>query len=220
MFAPFLFGMKYMMYNIFWKEGSPWDMMKMVWGGRHHGPEPWESAAPPPAIEHYEPPPVHNAWDNQNHHGHGPPGSGFGYGWGGGSDQKLQFSQLNPILQGLTSSEGRRQHFKSLLGMGGGGEGFGLTGGTGSGPTGGFGGSGVSESMDNHIKDYVPSHALQAEVENYDPFYSPLLSRIDSIFTHLGYLDEGCRERAVCSIYKFPVKYAPYSNLLSAQLSK
>ncbi|CAG7714115.1 unnamed protein product [Allacma fusca] len=67
---------------------------------------------------------------------------------------------------------------------------------------------------------YVPSTALQLEVENFDPFYSPLLSRIDSIFMHLGFTDEGCRERAVCSIYKSPVKYAPYSNLLSAQLSK
>ena len=75
------------------------------------------------------------------------------------------------------------------------------------------------ESQDAGFK-YVPSTALQLEVENFDPFYSPLLSRIDSIFMHLNVESEGCRERVVCSIYKSPVKYAPYSNLLSAQLSK
>lgn len=67
---------------------------------------------------------------------------------------------------------------------------------------------------------YAPPTTHQVDMENYDPFYSPLLSRIDSIFMHLGFSDEGCKERAVCSIYKYPVKYAPYSNLLSAQLSK
>jgi hypothetical protein len=239
MFAPFFFGIKYLLYNFFWKEGSPWEMMKMIWGGG--GPEPWESQAPPAAVEHYEPPHVHNHFDNKEHYGETGPGgggTGFGFGYGGGGgggggfDQKLQFSQLNPILQGLTTGpsykgsmeEGRRQHFKALLtgpaaddsdnGLGG----YGMTG----------GGSIISESQDSpDMKgnpesgfNYVPSNGLQAEVENYDPFYSPLLSRIDSIFTHLGYHDEGCRERAVCSIYKFPVKYAPYSNLLSAQLSK
>lgn len=76
-----------------------------------------------------------------------------------------------------------------------------------------------SDSPDTQ-SSYIPSTGLQAEVEHFDPFYSPLLSKIDSIFTHLGHSDEGCRERVVCSIYKFPVKYAPYSNLLSAQLSK
>jgi len=235
-FAPFLFGLKYMIYNFFWKEGSPWDMMKSIWGGGGWGPEPWESNAPPPAIEHYEPPHVHNHYDNGKEQYGSTGGSGFGFGYnggggggGGGFDQKLQFSQLNPILQGLTGpssnsyksssiEEGRhRQHFKGLLTGPSDDSGYGITG----------GGSIVSESQDHHDINkgesgfnYVPSNGLQAEVENYDPFYSPLLSRIDSIFTHLGYHDEGCRERAVCSIYKFPVKYAPYSNLLSAQLSK
>lgn len=87
----------------------------------------------------------------------------------------------------------------------------------------GMGGDGDpqnSPQQQENTQSYIPSTGLQAEVEHFDPFYSPLLSKIDSIFTHLGHQDEGCRERVVCSIYKFPVKYAPYSNLLSAQLSK
>lgn len=55
---------------------------------------------------------------------------------------------------------------------------------------------------------------------NYDPFYSPLLSRIDSVFKQLGYTTETCRERLVCNMYKNPAKYAPFSNLVSAQLSR
>ncbi|XKL63305.1 hypothetical protein PGB90_005669 [Kerria lacca] len=55
---------------------------------------------------------------------------------------------------------------------------------------------------------------------NYDPFYSPLLSRIDSVFKQLGYTTEPCRERLVCNMYKNPAKYAPFSNLVSAQLSR
>jgi len=55
---------------------------------------------------------------------------------------------------------------------------------------------------------------------NYDPFYSPLLSRIDTVFKQLGYASEPCRERLVCLMYKNPAKFAPYSNLVSAQLSR
>ena len=58
---------------------------------------------------------------------------------------------------------------------------------------------------------------------NYDPFYSPLLSRIDAIFQQLGLglnNDEKCREKLVCLMYSNPAKYAPYSNLISAQLSR
>lgn len=58
---------------------------------------------------------------------------------------------------------------------------------------------------------------------NYDPFYSPLLSRVDAIFQQLGLgsnHDEKCREKLVCLMYSNPAKYAPYSNLISAQLSR
>ncbi|CAH1973349.1 unnamed protein product [Acanthoscelides obtectus] len=61
---------------------------------------------------------------------------------------------------------------------------------------------------------------------SYDPFYSPLLSRLDAVFQQLGLGDEKskeverCRERLVCLMYANPAKYAPYSNLVSAQLSR
>ena len=56
-------------------------------------------------------------------------------------------------------------------------------------------------------------------LSNYDPFYSPLLSRVDAVFSRLGYNSEGCREYLVCAMYKSPARYAPHSNLVSAQLS-
>lgn len=72
-------------------------------------------------------------------------------------------------------------------------------------------------------KDYkvflpIPSSSLL--LTNYDPFYSPLLSRMDSVFKQLGYDTEICRERLVCAMYRNPAKFAPFSNLISAQLSR
>ncbi|KAK6618813.1 hypothetical protein RUM43_013204 [Polyplax serrata] len=64
----------------------------------------------------------------------------------------------------------------------------------------------------------IPSSSLL--LTNYDPFYSPLLSRMDSVFKQLGYESETCRERLICLMYKNPAKFAPYSNLISAQLSR
>lgn len=57
---------------------------------------------------------------------------------------------------------------------------------------------------------------------NYDPFYSPLLSRLDAVFQQLGLSmgNENCREKLVCLMYSSPAKFAPYSNLVSAQLSR
>lgn len=54
----------------------------------------------------------------------------------------------------------------------------------------------------------------------FDPFYSPILQKIDSIFTQLGFNEEGCRERLICSMYKNPVRFSPHSNLLSTELSR
>ncbi|XP_065221690.1 uncharacterized protein Osi17 isoform X2 [Planococcus citri] len=54
----------------------------------------------------------------------------------------------------------------------------------------------------------------------YDPFYSPILQKIDGIFTQLGFTEEGCRERLICSMYKNPVRFSPHSNLLSTELSR
>ncbi|KAH8406947.1 hypothetical protein KR222_001259, partial [Zaprionus bogoriensis] len=66
----------------------------------------------------------------------------------------------------------------------------------------------------------VPSSSLL--LSNYDPFYSPLLSRLDSVFAQLklNSENENCREKLICLMYANPAKYAPYSNLVSAQLSR
>lgn len=66
----------------------------------------------------------------------------------------------------------------------------------------------------------IPASSLL--LSNYDPFYSPLLSRLDSVFERLGFGpgSESCRERLICLMYSSPAKYAPYSNLVSAQLSR
>ncbi|XP_061389636.1 uncharacterized protein LOC133324815 [Musca vetustissima] len=66
----------------------------------------------------------------------------------------------------------------------------------------------------------VPASSLL--LSNYDPFYSPLLSRLDSVFAQLKLNsdNEECREKAICLMYANPAKYAPYSNLVSAQLSR
>lgn len=54
----------------------------------------------------------------------------------------------------------------------------------------------------------------------FDPFYSPILQKIDKIFNELVILDETCRERLVCNMYSEPEKYSPHSNLISAELSR
>lgn len=64
----------------------------------------------------------------------------------------------------------------------------------------------------------IPTSSLL--LTNYDPFYSPLLSRLDAVFFSLGHTTEGCREYAVCAMYQNPARFAPYSNLVSAQLSR
>ncbi|XP_063919197.1 uncharacterized protein LOC135134447 [Zophobas morio] len=60
----------------------------------------------------------------------------------------------------------------------------------------------------------------QAAAITYDPFYSPILEKIDKILVGLGVRDEGCRERLICSMYKNPTRFSPHSNLLSAELSR
>lgn len=53
-----------------------------------------------------------------------------------------------------------------------------------------------------------------------DPFYSPILMKIDTIFAQLGIHDEPCKERLLCSMYKNPAQYSPHSNFISAELSR
>lgn len=67
----------------------------------------------------------------------------------------------------------------------------------------------------------IPNSSLL--LTNYDPFYSPLLSRLDVVFQQLNLgknANEKCREKMICMMYANPAKYAPYSNLVSAQLSR
>jgi hypothetical protein len=65
----------------------------------------------------------------------------------------------------------------------------------------------------------IPSSSLM--LSTYDPFYSPLLSRLDAVFQQMNLgKDEKCREKLICMMYANPAKYAPYSNLVSAQLSR
>ncbi|XP_064074888.1 uncharacterized protein LOC113398107 [Vanessa tameamea] len=94
----------------------------------------------------------------------------------------------------------------------------------------------------NNYKIFQKIPASSMILSNYDPFYSPLLSRLDGIFARLGLAPtetttetdnmviggqsvsdvklESCREQLICLMYASPAKYAPYSNLVSAQLSR
>lgn len=54
----------------------------------------------------------------------------------------------------------------------------------------------------------------------YDPFYSPILQKMDNVFVQVGFNEEACRERLVCSMYKTPARFSPHSNLISAELSR
>ncbi|KRT84298.1 hypothetical protein AMK59_2386 [Oryctes borbonicus] len=81
-----------------------------------------------------------------------------------------------------------------------------------------------SKKADYKVFHKIPPSSLL--LTSYDPFYSPLLSRLDSVFQQLGLGEsksaemEKCRERLVCMMYANPAKFAPYSNLVSAQLSR
>ncbi|CAH1375159.1 unnamed protein product [Tenebrio molitor] len=81
-----------------------------------------------------------------------------------------------------------------------------------------------NKKTDYKVFHKIPSSSLL--LTSYDPFYSPLLSRLDAVFQQLGLGNEKspetekCRERLVCMMYANPAKYAPYSNLVSAQLSR
>ncbi|XP_059469206.1 uncharacterized protein LOC132192966 isoform X2 [Neocloeon triangulifer] len=75
------------------------------------------------------------------------------------------------------------------------------------------------------IPDYktfarVPDASLI--MSGFDPYYSPIVSRLDVIFKQMGYEKKGdeCKKRLICNMYQQPAKYAPYSNLVSAQLSR
>ncbi|XP_018797220.1 PREDICTED: uncharacterized protein LOC108974061 [Bactrocera latifrons] len=96
---------------------------------------------------------------------------------------------------------------------------------------GGLGGGGIGAPMrtkpiapanTNTFQTFQKVPASSLLLSNYDPFYSPLLSRLDSVFAQLKINsdNENCREKLICLMYANPAKYAPYSNLVSAQLSR
>ena len=80
----------------------------------------------------------------------------------------------------------------------------------------------IVSSAKNDFKIFHDIPASSMLLTNYDPFYSPLLSRLDAVFQQMGLAmgNEKCREKLVCLMYSSPAKYAPYSNLISAQLSR
>uniref|UniRef100_A0A0A9X8T3 Uncharacterized protein n=2 Tax=Lygus hesperus TaxID=30085 RepID=A0A0A9X8T3_LYGHE len=81
-------------------------------------------------------------------------------------------------------------------------------------------GSFYSKDPQSDFKVFNKIPSSSQLLTHYDPFYSPLLSRLDSVFKQLGTTSEGCRERLVCDMYRNPAKFAPFSNLVSAQLSR
>lgn len=78
----------------------------------------------------------------------------------------------------------------------------------------------TSKNVNFQVFQDIPSSSLL--LTNYDPFYSPLLSRLDAVFQQLSLPTENetCRQKLICLMYTNPAKYAPYSNLVSAQLSR
>ncbi|CAH0683915.1 unnamed protein product [Chilo suppressalis] len=62
--------------------------------------------------------------------------------------------------------------------------------------------------------------AQDPETVAAEKFYGALLDRVDKILTSIGAGDPGCRDRAVCALYRDPFRHAPYSNLVSNELSK
>jgi len=69
-------------------------------------------------------------------------------------------------------------------------------------------------------RDRYVAAPLKASADDYDPFYSPILKNLDTVFSGMGFADEPCRERLVCSMYKAPSRFSPNSNLVSAELSR
>ncbi|XP_059050527.1 uncharacterized protein LOC131845481 [Achroia grisella] len=62
--------------------------------------------------------------------------------------------------------------------------------------------------------------AHDPETQSAEKFYGALMERVDKILNTLGAYDPGCKDRAVCALYRDPFSHAPYSNLVSNELSK
>ncbi|KAH8288329.1 hypothetical protein KR054_001161 [Drosophila jambulina] len=126
-----------------------------------------------------------------------------------GGQQMMQDTYLSALQSIGAASFKNSQSMSGSLSAGGGGGAPGMT----KKPT-----PAVMNTFQSFQK--VPSSSLL--LSNYDPFYSPLLSRLDSVFAQLKLNpeNEACREKLICLMYANPAKYAPYSNLVSAQLSR
>uniref|UniRef100_A0A336M8E8 CSON013601 protein n=1 Tax=Culicoides sonorensis TaxID=179676 RepID=A0A336M8E8_CULSO len=77
-------------------------------------------------------------------------------------------------------------------------------------------------SFRDNFEDLENKHkfSYEAEVGNY--LYLKMCSKLDAVFHQLSLSSdtENCREKLICLMYTNPAKYAPYSNLVSAQLSR
>lgn len=71
------------------------------------------------------------------------------------------------------------------------------------------------------VVQIAPKNSVPASRPAYDDeFYGPIVGRLDETFGQLRFLEENCRERLVCSMYKNPTVYTPHSNLVSNELSR
>jgi len=76
----------------------------------------------------------------------------------------------------------------------------------------------IAEKIQNALRQQ-PSYA-QSVVAS-DPFYGPIVARIDSILNQYStYVSDNCKEWLVCNMYKSPAQFSPHSNFLSAELSR
>lgn len=62
--------------------------------------------------------------------------------------------------------------------------------------------------------------AMDPETQAAEKFYGPMVERVEKILTPMGAFEPGCKERAICTLYKDPFQHTPYSNLVSNELSK
>ncbi|XP_012287520.1 uncharacterized protein LOC105703601 [Orussus abietinus] len=78
----------------------------------------------------------------------------------------------------------------------------------------------ASPQLQRPMAAQVPQPAAILKKTFDDDFYGPIMARLEEIFTQLRFVDESCRERLVCSMYKNPALYSPHSNLVSNELSR
>lgn len=78
----------------------------------------------------------------------------------------------------------------------------------------------LQSPLQNNIIVTTTTTTTMSPLALHDPFYSPILDKIDKILSGLGFNEEPCRERLICSMYKNPPKFSPHSNLLSGELSR